>query len=272
MFENKKMINKAKSWIKFCKTDEFMKSSISKSLKGTQVLLGLDYSSTVSTQKCLVDGKYLCGTTVTSLLPKTVEEAILHCDKTGKKAVVLNFASFLHPGGGFTNGMIAQEEALCHVSGLYPILEAQKNYYNYNSKHKNSGLYDHCMIVSKDVPFFYKDRKMNHHVITCAATNCSSCLRYKHGDGIEEYQKQLKERAEMVYLQAALTGADTIILGAWGCGVFRHDPAFVAKMWLEITKKYDGLFEHVIHPVPNEMFGQSAENYRAFEYIYNSGN
>ena len=57
------------------------------------------------------------------------------------KTCVLNFASYLNPGGKFIEGSKAQEECLCHSSFLYNVLKGCTSYYNYNAEHRNKGLY-----------------------------------------------------------------------------------------------------------------------------------
>lgn len=46
------------------------------------------------------------------------------------KIAVLNFASYVQPGGEFLTGSIAQEECLCHESFLYNVLSRMTDFYS----------------------------------------------------------------------------------------------------------------------------------------------
>lgn len=75
-----------------------------------------------------------------------------------ERIVVLNFASYKHPGGMYYEGASAQEEFLCHHSILFPVLEAfQAAYYTPHMKTLNRALYTDTGIYSAEVMFFDYD-------------------------------------------------------------------------------------------------------------------
>lgn len=146
--------------------------------------------------------------------------------------VLLNFASARNAGGGFITGAKAQEEDLTRCSGLYPCLLTQPTYYEVNRR-QSSMLYTDHMIYSPKVPWF-RTRSTNlldtfflASVITAPAPNAGQALaRNPHaGPGIEAC---LRRRAAMVLAVARDKGHRHLLLGAWGCGVFRNDPCMVA--------------------------------------------
>lgn len=64
--------------------------------------------------------------------------------------------------------------------------------------------------------------------------------------------KALASRAERVLEVAVLHGYRHLVLGAWGCGVFRNDPAAVAEAFrahLTAPGRFAGRFERVVFAV-----------------------
>lgn len=145
----------------------------------------------------------------------------------------LNFASARNPGGGFLNGAQAQEEALARSSALYESLLAAREYYDANRNHPSS-LYLDLLIVSPDVLFFRDDEgtllsePVVVTVITAPAPNAGA-VGQNEPARVSEIEPTLRRRAELVLRVAALHGITHLVLGAWGCGVFRNDPAMVAR-------------------------------------------
>ena len=168
------------------------------------------------------------------------------------KTVVLNFASYKHPGGAFLNGSLAQEEALCHNSFLYNVLKELKTYYDWNNLNKNRGLYTHRAVYTPDVKFFdAQGNEMVADVITCAAPNKSLLDRYASFKDSEN-DKVLAERVSFVKTVAQYSGnCDNIVLGAWGCGVFHQNPVYVSKLFMNEFK--NSVFDEVIFAVPDEV-------------------
>lgn len=174
---------------------------------------------------------------------------------------VLNFASFTRPGGGFLNGANAQEENLCMHSNLYEILEQQKEFYKYNADNAflTKGAYMNRAIFSKDTTFFKDNKSIKCNVITCACPNRSA--KYLQ-DNPYENTKTLKSRIRFILDIAEDNLTDTLILGAWGCGVFKQNPEEVAKIFKEVLKDKKYQFTNVIFAIP------PGENYNKFNEVF----
>ncbi|MCL4264923.1 MAG: TIGR02452 family protein [Anaerolineae bacterium] len=172
-----------------------------------------------------------------------------------KELVLLNYASARNPGGGFITGAKAQEEDLARCSGLYPCLLTQPGYYEANRK-QSSLLYTDHIIYSPDVPFF-RTHSSNllpeiflASVITAPAPNAGEVLR-REPEAQPLIAQTLRRRAGMVLAVARENGHRSVLLGAWGCGVFRNDPPLVADIfgnWL-ISPDFSNCFDRVVFAV-----------------------
>lgn len=169
--------------------------------------------------------------------------------------VLLNFASARKPGGGFINGAKAQEEDLARCSGLYPCLLTQPGYYEAN-RAQESAIYTDHLIHSPAVPWFrthgrdQPERVFLASVITAPAPNAGVALERDPRCG-PKVDTALRRRAGMVLAVAADQGHRNLLLGAWGCGVFRNNPVQVADAfghWLD-SERFRGAFERVVFAI-----------------------
>ena len=180
------------------------------------------------------------------------------------KTAVLNFASYKEPGGRIIDGSMAQEEALCHTSALYNVLKCLTSYYEWNRQHLNRALYLNRGIYSPEVPFVFGDSMIKCDVITVAAPNKNAAQKYcKVSD--EENSLVLRGRIRFVLDIAETNQVDTLILGAYGCGVFGQDPTEVAEIFLELLESGKYSFRKVVFPIPAGKDG----NLIAFEKVFN---
>jgi uncharacterized protein (TIGR02452 family) len=190
--------------------------------------------------------------------------------------VLLNFASARNPGGGFINGAKAQEEDLARCSGLYPCLLTQPEYYETN-RVQESLLYTDYLIYSPQVPWLrvrnreLLDRYFLASVITAPAPNAGQVLR-RDPDAMPEIERALRQRAGYVLAVARDNGHRSLLLGAWGCGVFRNDPNMVADafgMWLE-SPHFQGYFDRIVFGIYDS--SKTKDTLIAFKERFSSSN
>lgn len=154
-----------------------------------------------------------------------------------QRIAVLNFASARTPGGGFLGGAQAQEESLARSSALYLSLLRCPEFYAYH-RALDTCLYSDRMIYSPRCPVVRDDGGRwlaSPYVvdfITSSAPNAGAILR-NEPHNLPRIAPVLHERSGKVLALAAHHQADTLILGAWGCGVFHNDPRMVAGAFFE---------------------------------------
>ncbi|WP_141583560.1 TIGR02452 family protein [Actinomadura sp. WMMA1423] len=189
----------------------------------------------------------------------------------GTAPFALNFASAKNPGGGFLNGAHAQEEGLARSSGLYESLRSAREYYDF---HRAQGdlLYSDHMIYSPDVPVFRDDsgrlleEPYGVAFLTSPAPNRGAI---RDPAKAERIPAVLRLRARKVLAVALTHGHTRLVLGAWGCGVFRNDPAEVAEVFAEALRpggEFADRFEHVVFAVWDTSAG--APRHSAFQRVF----
>ncbi|MFD6972124.1 TIGR02452 family protein [Streptomyces sp. NPDC059979] len=187
----------------------------------------------------------------------------------GAPVAVLNFASARNPGGGYVRGAKAQEEALCRASALYETLLEAPEYYEVH-RAERSTFYTDRVIHSPAVPVFRDDRgelletPFRAGFLTSPAPNAGT-IRRQEPERVAEIPGALVRRAELVLEVAALHGYRRLVLGAWGCGVFRNDPAEVAEAFRGLLAgRFAGVFERVVFGV----LDRKPETREAFERAF----
>lgn len=215
-----------------------------------------------------------------SATPATVEitaETTLAATRRLVKAgradtLALNFASAKNPGGGFLSGSLAQEESIAVASGLYPTLLTGEAYYATNRR-TGSKLYTDHAILSPGVPVFRDDSGRllaSPYLATFFTMPAPNRGAISGGSpDLARVAETFRRRIRYLLSLASVTGYRTLVLGAWGCGVFRNDPGEVAELFAEALFGPDAWinqFDHIAFAVYDRSPG--AEIHGAFHRCF----
>jgi uncharacterized protein (TIGR02452 family) len=146
--------------------------------------------------------------------------------------------------------------------------------YPFHRRHGDS-LYTDYVIYSPSVVVFRDDdgRLLETpffcSFLTAPAPNAGAVLQ-RDPRRSDELRRALRRRIDKVLSVAAVEGYDAIILGAWGCGVFKNDPRDVAGQFqAALTGDFAGVFRLICFAVLDRSNdgGTIAPFERAFEGI-----
>lgn len=184
-----------------------------------------------------------------------------------ERVLCLNFASAKNPGGGFLGGSQAQEESLARASCLYHSLIQAPGYYKAN-RHTRSAFYTDHMIYSPDVPVLrdeagaFLPSPCPVSFVTAPAVN-AGIVRQREGRHSRDIPEVMRRRINYVLAIAAENKHRTLVLGAWGCGVFRNDPAELARLFAEAlapTEPLAWMFDEVVFAIYDNSRAQNIFN------------
>ncbi|WP_239152733.1 TIGR02452 family protein [Virgisporangium aurantiacum] len=199
----------------------------------------------------------------------THESTLVATRRLQGDVAALVFASAKNPGGGFLGGAKAQEEDLARASALYPCLRAASDFYAHHRDQRDLRYTDR-VIYSPAVPVFRDDKgalldePYTTSFLTAAAPNAGAIHRNQPADA-RDLPAVLARRATRVLRVAAAHGHRTLVLGAWGCGVFRNDPATVANAFADALREV-AQFDRIVFAIRDGRSGTPV--YRAFESVF----
>ena len=189
----------------------------------------------------------------------------------GLNPAVLNLADAYHACGMYNSGSGAQEESLCRASTLSLTLY---QYYNKTWAKKADvplrpvsaypmdihfgGIYSPGVTVfrdNQDTGFALREEPYQTAIISMAALNFkaghkTNNLEYRADDGsfTSEGEQIMFDKIRTIYRIALLNGHNSLVLGAFGCGVFQLKPELVAKYFKQILDEdeFRGKFHTIV--------------------------
>lgn len=227
-------------------------------LPQTQVIRILDFASHLeehlrcfeTTRLCVVDAD-------------TVTAALAVGD-----ACALNFAGASTPGGRYRlGGPSAQEEALCkQIPQLWPSLKAVEEA-AYPIEPGTALLTPGLPVLRRGGTWELCANLGDVNIIT-AAMPC-----HDPAPGTPEWEETVTLRIRSVLKAGLQSGKSSLILGAFGCGVFGNPPDLVANIFRQqlSSSEFRGAFHAVVFAIPEPFDSEGrGPNFEAFAQTVNT--
>ncbi len=177
---------------------------------------------------------------------------------------LLDFASFVNPGGGYIRGAFAQEECLCADSFLYSVLKEKRSWYQENRRRNiNCELYRNRGLVVPAVRFERGKMHAYADVLVVAAPNAKRA-REEYSLSDAQIENSMHDRVRFVLALCDEIGRTKLVAGAFGCGAFGGNAEAVAEIFREELASGRWGVEQVVFAVPESRWD---ENLPVFEHV-----
>lgn len=206
-----------------------------------------------------------------------------------KKTALLDFANFFDPGGAPFAGRFAQEESLCRITNLYPLLCNKPVKDKFYGPHKglkrktkrkdlayweSIGTFRDCIYVPnvKQIKNDYGASRIDgfingpiFNVIAAAAPDLRN-LEGLVNTGSDEYCECFKKLWRQIIGTACDNQNKNLIAGALGCGAFKNNPKVAAETFFDVLVN-EGPAEG---EYKGRRWAEMIDNVVLSNYIYNS--
>lgn len=166
----------------------------------------------------------------------------------------LNFANATTPGGGFLVGHSAQEESIFRNTTIIPSIFKNTKMYSYNILHYNKQLYHDKMIVSKSISVIRGNdgNLIESPAVASFITSPAvfATVAKRKGASVKKINEIMTQRIDKILNVCYKEGADVVVLGSFGCGVFGNNPEDVSLIFKDLIEgKYKNQFKKVIFAI-----------------------
>lgn len=207
-------------------------------VKRTKIYTSISVSSTI------MDAR---DATITLKLCSTMEAA----REEPERCTIIVAGNPKKPGGGWLDGSINQEAECWRQSGLHMYID-DSDVYERNRNDSHYGLYNSIVQWCSSVPVIKNEEGAHTGLyfadfVTSFPPNAKEAKPTFTEDGVNVcYYNRVALVLSICHKEAP---NQTIVLGAWGCGVLGNDPTFAAMTWKKLLQIYN--FKKIIFAIPD---------------------
>ena len=185
--------------------------------------------------------------------------------------LVLNFADSLEWGGNFLQGTVGQEQSLCRNSTLSLSLGSAKaqKMYEHNRALQNEFAVEYMLFTPYVDIIRDGENNFQKHPWRCSVLSAPAIdLRRVRSTDIAQVEPVMLERIRNILRTAIAFGYDELVLGAWGCGCFKHQAKDVAGYFAKVlcAENWQKYFKKVVFAVLDN--SAEKEKLKAFQAVF----